>query len=49
MKTVEYTDKELVESYLNGNHTSFELLINRQQNQNFFLHYDARQGQAAGR
>ncbi|MCK9452007.1 MAG: sigma-70 family RNA polymerase sigma factor [Bacteroidales bacterium] len=29
MKTVEYTDKELVESYLNGNHTSFELLINR--------------------
>ncbi|MBZ0243907.1 MAG: sigma-70 family RNA polymerase sigma factor [Bacteroidales bacterium] len=29
MKTVEYTDKELVESYLNGNNTSFELLINR--------------------
>ncbi len=36
MKTVEYTDKELVESYLNGNHTSFELLIGRHKTRIFF-------------
>jgi RNA polymerase sigma-70 factor (ECF subfamily) len=31
MNALECTDKELVESYRKGNHTSFELLINRHQ------------------
>jgi RNA polymerase sigma-70 factor (ECF subfamily) len=35
MKALECTDKELVESYRKGNHTSFELLINRHQTRIF--------------
>lgn len=35
MKAVQQTDKELVESYLSGNNTSFEHLINRHQTRIF--------------
>ncbi len=35
MKAIDLSDKELVVSYLNGNHSSFEILLNRHQSRVF--------------
>lgn len=39
MNAIEFSDKELVESYLNGNQSSFEVLLNRHQSRVFaYIH-----------